>query len=191
MLPFISSVPFSAPSHIAGKTKDSNSNFLAKTLFDLAIELKRIEVIADDTEEIVEAVQRMSKNYDLVITSGGIGPTHDDISEFGPRRANRSRTDFAPSAYESIAKAFDTPLEYDEETKRRMVHLSKRKPDAPEQTEEQKTARNRMALFPKGAEVLFVQEDLWVPVVRVNGNVCILPGVPSVGRASNLLRTRC
>lgn len=61
-----------------------------------------------------------------------------------------------------------------------MVALSKRKPDAPEQTEEQKTARNRMALFPKGAEVLFVQDDLWVPVVRVNGNVCILPGVPSL-----------
>lgn len=61
-----------------------------------------------------------------------------------------------------------------------MVALSKRKPDAVEQTEEQKTARNRMALFPKGAEVLFVQEELWVPVVRVNGNVCILPGVPSL-----------
>lgn len=49
-------------------------------LFDLAIDLKRIEVIADDEEEIAEAVTRMHKNYDLVITSGGIGPTHDDIT---------------------------------------------------------------------------------------------------------------
>ncbi|KAK4052078.1 hypothetical protein OIV83_002372 [Microbotryomycetes sp. JL201] len=49
-----------------------------------------------------------------------------------------------------------------------------------EQSEEQKKARNRMALFPKQAEVLFVQEDLWVPVVRMGGNVCILPGVPSL-----------
>lgn len=56
-----------------GKTRDSNSNFLAKMLFDLGIELKRIEVIADDEEEIAEAVQRMSKAYDLVVTSGGIG----------------------------------------------------------------------------------------------------------------------
>jgi molybdenum cofactor synthesis domain-containing protein len=65
---------------VAGKTRDSNSNFLAKMLFDLAIDLKRIEVIADDEDEIVEAVTRMHKNYDLVITSGGIGPTHDDIT---------------------------------------------------------------------------------------------------------------
>jgi molybdopterin-biosynthesis enzyme MoeA-like protein len=43
--------------------------------FDLAIDLKRIEVIADDEDEIIEAVQRMHKNYDLVVTSGGIGPT--------------------------------------------------------------------------------------------------------------------
>lgn len=64
----------------SGKTRDSNSNFLAKMLFDLAIDLKRIEVIADDEDEIVEAVTRMHKNYDLVITSGGIGPTHDDIT---------------------------------------------------------------------------------------------------------------
>lgn len=58
------------PSHLTGKTKDSNSNFLAKTLFDLAIDLKRIEVIADDEDEITEAVRRLSSNYDLVITSG-------------------------------------------------------------------------------------------------------------------------
>ena len=56
-----------------GKTRDSNSNFLAKMLFDLGVELKRIEVIADDEEEIAEAVRRMSKAYDLVVTSGGIG----------------------------------------------------------------------------------------------------------------------
>jgi len=56
-----------------GKTRDSNSNFLAKSLFDLAIDLKRIEVIADEEDEITEAVTRMSKAYDLVITSGGIG----------------------------------------------------------------------------------------------------------------------
>ncbi|ORY61190.1 MoaB/Mog domain-containing protein [Leucosporidium creatinivorum] len=145
-----------------GKTRDSNSNFLAKSLFDLAIELKRIEVIADDEEEISEAVTRMSKAYDLVITSGGIGPTHDDIT------------------YSSIAKAFNKDLEYHEETKRRMNLLAKKRPNPAEQTEEQKTARNRMALFPTDSEVLFVQEDLWVPVVRVNGNVCIFPGVPSL-----------
>ena len=58
-----------------GKTKDSNSNFFAKMCFNLGIELKRIEVIADDEAEIVEAARRMTKEYDFVISSGGIGPT--------------------------------------------------------------------------------------------------------------------
>ncbi|GAA5836209.1 hypothetical protein JCM11251_007394 [Rhodosporidiobolus azoricus] len=144
-----------------GKTRDSNSNFFAKMLFDIGVDLKRIEVIADDEEEIVEAVRRMHKDYDMVVTSGGIGPTHDDIT------------------YQSIAKAFDTTLEYHEETKHRMWEMGKHRYSLTQQTEEQKTARLRMALFPKdNAEVLFVQEDLWVPVVRVAGKVCILPGVP-------------
>jgi molybdopterin-biosynthesis enzyme MoeA-like protein len=43
------------------------------------VDLKRIEVIADDEHEIIEAVRRMSVNYDMIVTSGGIGPTHDDL----------------------------------------------------------------------------------------------------------------
>jgi hypothetical protein len=53
-----------------GKTKDSNSNYFAKFCFDRGIDLKRIEVIADDVDEIVEAAQRMTSKYDFVITSG-------------------------------------------------------------------------------------------------------------------------
>jgi hypothetical protein len=62
--------------------------------------------------------------------------------------------------YASIAAAFKTPLEYHEETKRRMYEMGKHRYKMDEQTEEQKQARDRMALFPKDAEVLFVQEDL-------------------------------
>jgi molybdopterin-biosynthesis enzyme MoeA-like protein len=58
-----------------GQTVDTNSAFFAKYCFSLGIALKRIEVIADDEAEIVEAVRRMSSNYDFVVTSGGIGPT--------------------------------------------------------------------------------------------------------------------
>lgn len=54
---------------------DTNSAYFAKFCFSLGINLKRIEVIADDEAEIVEAARRMSENYDLVVTSGGIGPT--------------------------------------------------------------------------------------------------------------------
>ena len=57
------------------QTVDTNSAFFAKYCFSLGISLKRIEVIADDEAEIIEAVRRMSSKYDFVVTSGGIGPT--------------------------------------------------------------------------------------------------------------------
>lgn len=57
------------------QTVDTNSAYLAKFCFSLGMNLKRIEVIADEEEEIVEAARRMSDNYDFVVTSGGIGPT--------------------------------------------------------------------------------------------------------------------
>jgi molybdopterin-biosynthesis enzyme MoeA-like protein len=140
----------------------------AKYCFELGVELKRIEVIADDEGEIVEAVRRMSGNYDMVVTSGGIGPTHDDMAT-------------SPSAlmqtYPSIAKAFNQTLVYHEETLKRMEQMSIRKFDNTA-TDEATIARKRMALFPKDAEVLFPANDLWVPVVVANRNVFILPGVP-------------
>lgn len=57
------------------QTIDTNSAYFAKYCFSLGIQLKRVEVIADDENEIIEAVGRMSNNYDFVVTSGGIGPT--------------------------------------------------------------------------------------------------------------------
>jgi len=110
----------------------------------------------------VEAARRMVKNYDFVITSGGIGPTHDDIT------------------YASLAKAFNQPLKYHDETLKRLTAHASRRPDIQDQTPEQKTARERMALFPEKAEVLFVGEDIWVPVCRLEGKLCIFPGIPSL-----------
>lgn len=57
------------------QTIDTNSPYLAKFCFGLGIQLKRVEVIPDDEEDIIEAVRRMSARYDFVVTSGGIGPT--------------------------------------------------------------------------------------------------------------------
>lgn len=154
-----------------GKTKDSNSNYLAKKCFELGIQLARIEVIADDEEEIAEAVKRMASKYDFVVTSGGIGPTPDDIS------------------YESIGKAFGAhPLEYDPETVKRLEAHQKTRSYSHEQTQEMLTARKRMALFPvakngTAVDVIFPTEELWVPVVRVAGKVHILPGVPRLFEA--------
>jgi len=154
-----------------GKTVDTNSSTLAKKCFSLGIALQRIETIGDIESEIIEAVQRMSSKYDLVVTSGGIGPTHDDLT------------------YPSIAKAFGVPLELHEETKRRMRESSEKRQkegkipafdwDTPSET---LTARLRMATLPAGEGVRYVYPDpeSWVPVVVVNYNVHILPGVPSI-----------
>ena len=67
------------------QTVDSNSAYFAKLCFSLGINLKRIEVIADDESEIIEAVRRMSDKYDFVVTSGGIGPTYTPLT----RRSSR------------------------------------------------------------------------------------------------------
>ncbi|KAI5121913.1 hypothetical protein M0805_000242 [Coniferiporia weirii] len=145
-----------------GKTLDSNSNNFAKFCFEQGIELKRIEVIADDEEEIAEASRRMVQKYDFVITSGGIGPTHDDIT------------------YQSLAAAFGLPLVHHAETLRRMGEMSKHRADIARQTDDQRVARERMALFPEKAEVLFVSQEMWVPIVRLEGKLCILPGIPGL-----------
>ncbi|KPM44334.1 hypothetical protein AK830_g2163 [Neonectria ditissima] len=155
---------------LGGKTVDTNSAYVAKWCFSLGVNLKRIEVIEDDESEIIEAVQRMSDRYDFVVTSGGIGPTHDDIT------------------YESIAKAFNLPLVLHQETLEKMKKMSKPQPNQPKFDWDVDSpalkAKLRMARLPIDesrdlkTQVIFSHEDLWVPVAVVNGNVHILPGIP-------------
>ncbi|KAI9171048.1 hypothetical protein HJFPF1_00527 [Paramyrothecium foliicola] len=155
---------------LGGKTVDTNSAYMAKWCFSLGINLKRVEVIADEEDEIVEAVQRMSHRYDFVVTSGGIGPTHDDIT------------------YQSIAKAFGLPLRLHKEAFEKMKKLSKPHPsqtafnwdvDSPALK-----AKLRMVELPTDEnkpldkQFIFPSEDLWVPIAVVNDNIHILPGVP-------------
>ncbi|KAI1276198.1 molybdopterin binding domain-containing protein [Xylaria sp. FL0933] len=148
----------------------TNSAYMAKWCFSLGMNLKRIETIEDDESEIIETVQRMSNRYDFVVTSGGIGPTHDDIT------------------YQSIAKAFGLPLKLHAEAYERMKKLSKPNKLQPDFSWDvdspAKTARLRMVELPIDeskdleSQVLFPRDELWVPVSVVNGNVHILPGVP-------------
>lgn len=152
------------------QTVDTNSAYLAKFCFKLGMDLKRIEVIGDDEGEIVEAATRMSDNYDFVVTSGGIGPTHDDIT------------------YQSIAKAFGLKLVEHQKALERMKRLSKPHPsqpnfsyDVPSPALEAKKRMIRLPIDPSRDDkdqVLLVDETLWVPISVVNGNVHILPGVP-------------
>ena len=71
------------------QTVDTNSAYFAKYCFSLGIALKRIEVIADEEDEIVETAKRMSNNYDFVVTSGGIGPTCVSLSV--PSQLNQTK----------------------------------------------------------------------------------------------------
>ncbi|KAI9842149.1 MAG: hypothetical protein M1837_007436 [Sclerophora amabilis] len=152
------------------KTVDTNSAYFAKFCFSLGMNLKRIEVIADDESEIIEATRRMSDNYDFVVTSGGIGPTHDDIT------------------YSSIAKGFGLTLRLHEPSLERMKKLSKAHPSQPDFSWDSPspalTAKLRMIELPTDEareehnQVIFVDDSLWVPISVVNGNVHILPGVP-------------
>ncbi|SLM35061.1 molybdopterin binding domain protein [Lasallia pustulata] len=155
---------------LGGKTVDTNSAYMAKFCFSLGMNLKRIEVIADDEEEIMEAARRMSDNFDFVVTSGGIGPTHDDIT------------------YQSIAKAFNLQLKLHDDALRRMKKLAKPHPSQPNFSFDVPSpaleAKLRMIRLPtdesrdESSQVHFVSEDLWVPLCVVNGNIHILPGVP-------------
>ncbi|KAJ5165813.1 hypothetical protein N7492_006109 [Penicillium capsulatum] len=155
---------------LGGKTIDTNSPFLAKFCFSLGIQLKRVEVIPDDEEDIIEAVRRMSSHYDFVVTSGGIGPTHDDIT------------------YSSIAKAFGLKLHLHQAAFERMKKLSKPHPMQPnfdwDTPSPGLTAKLRMVELPFDPQIpaeqqaVFVADDMWVPIAVVNGNVHILPGVP-------------
>ncbi|OQO09630.1 hypothetical protein B0A48_05032 [Cryoendolithus antarcticus] len=155
---------------LGGKTVDTNSAWFAKYCFSLGIDLKRVEVIADDESEIIEAARRMSKNYDFVVTSGGIGPTHDDIT------------------YQSIARAFDLPLVLHQEAFEKMKKFSRPRPGQEKFDYETDSPALKAKLrmielpydkkLPDEEQVIFPAEDLWVPINVVNGNVHIFPGIP-------------
>jgi len=153
---------------LGGKTADTNSAYFARWCFSLGILLKRIEVIADEEDDIIESVKRLSANYDFVVTSGGIGSTHDDIT------------------YPSIAKAFNLKLKFDKATMERMKkHPSKAgfDWDTPSPV---LTAMMRMVelpfdeTLPAEQQVLAFSDTIWVPTSVVNGNIYILPGIPSL-----------
>ncbi|KAJ2680258.1 hypothetical protein GGI25_000851 [Coemansia spiralis] len=148
-----------------GKVLDVNSHLFAKRCFELGVEVDKIEVVPDTYDAISLSVRQLSRSHDVVFTSGGLGPTHDDIT------------------YSAVAKAFGRELQYSQETLERMRRIMKDRgiqhlPDphgSPEQV-----ACARMALFPAGSQLAYPCGELWVPVVRVEQNIHIFPGIPKL-----------
>jgi molybdenum cofactor synthesis domain-containing protein len=141
---------------LTGKVHDQNSHTLAKILFERGVEMERVLVIPDRIPVIADTVKEWSARVDHVFTSGGIGPTHDDVT------------------YEGVAQAFGRNLEIHAPTLAIMEeHLRQRYPDRPMNEE-----RKRMALIPQGSEV-WTTPALWVPLVVIE-NVHILPGIPQL-----------
>jgi molybdenum cofactor synthesis domain-containing protein len=137
---------------LSGRTQDENLAFLARGLNDVGIRLGEARVIPDVATAIVVAVNEVRQRFDHVFTTGGIGPTHDDITA------------------QSIADAFGVGLIVHPEAKRLLEsHYPPGQLNA---------ARLRMAMVPEGAALL-PNPISRAPGFRI-GNVCVLPGVPSI-----------
>lgn len=136
---------------LSGKVTDTNTPFLARELRALGVTLERVVVIPDELSQIAAEVAVFSRSYDIVFTSGGVGPTHDDITMDG------------------VAAAFGRPL---------VEHAGLRAAIEKYVGSRVNAAYLKMAQVPEGAE-LVVDEKLAFPTVLV-GNVYILPGIPEL-----------
>jgi len=142
---------------LSGRTQDTNSNHIARVLTALGIDLKEVRVVGDVEGEIVAALNALRGVYDFVFTTGGIGPTHDDITA------------------DAIATAFGVPCLYDPPSYALLeAHYARR---AMEFTE----ARRRMARMPEGAVPIDNPVSV-APGFRI-GNVHVMAGVPAIFQA--------
>jgi molybdenum cofactor synthesis domain-containing protein len=140
---------------LSGRTKDKNIGYIAEYLTNIGIDLREVRVVADVEDDIVAALNALRGRYDHVFTTGGIGPTHDDITA------------------DAVAKAFGVPIAVDE---RAVAMLLERIPKA-----DLNEARLRMARIPQGAE-LIANSVSRAPGFSI-GNVHVMAGVPSIMQA--------
>jgi molybdenum cofactor synthesis domain-containing protein len=136
---------------LSGKVTDTNSSFLTRELRAMGVDVRRISVIPDDLDDIAGTVRRFHETFDLVFTSGGVGPTHDDIT------------------IEGIARAFERRVVRESELERKLRDFYKEKVN---------DARLKMSEVPEGAELIY-GGTLAFPTLKVE-NVYILPGIPEI-----------
>ena len=137
---------------LSGRTEDTNLAYLAKWLGNLGIHLSEVRVVLDDEKDIIESVNTLRKKYDYVFTTGGIGPTHDDITT------------------DSIAKAFGVETRIDDDALEKMKEFL----DGKELTE----PLLKMLHIPEGGELIYSPATK-APGYKI-GNVFVMAGIPKI-----------
>jgi molybdenum cofactor synthesis domain-containing protein len=140
---------------LSGRTKDKNIGYIAEYLANIGIDLREVRIVPDEEEAIVDAVNALRARHTYLFTTGGIGPTHDDITA------------------DAVAKAFGVPISVDERARAMMLERYR-----PEDLNE---ARLRMARIPHGAE-LVDNPISRAPGFRI-GNIIVMAGVPAIMQA--------
>jgi molybdenum cofactor synthesis domain-containing protein len=140
---------------LSGRTKDKNIGFIAEYLTNIGIDLKEVRVVADEEADIITALNALRDRYTYVLTTGGIGPTHDDITA------------------DSVAKAFGVDIHHHPDV---VARFRERWSE-----QELNDARLRMARIPDGAE-LIQSATILAPGFKI-GNVIVMAGVPAIMQA--------
>ncbi len=142
---------------LSGRTRDANMHYLAGKLTELGIDLKEVRIVSDDQDAIVDAVRVLSETYANVFTSGGIGPTHDDITA------------------DAIAAAFGAKIDIREDARTILAeHYARSGTELNE-------ARLRMARIPDGAAL--IENPISAAPGFILRNVHVMAGVPSIFQA--------
>ena len=140
---------------LSGRTQDQNSHYIARYLADIGVDTREIRVVPDVEEEIVAAVNALRARYAYVFTTGGIGPTHDDITA------------------DAIARAFGVGIEEDPRAIKMLLEVIP--------ADRLNEARRRMARIPLGAEL--IENSMSKAPGFMIGNVIVMAGVPIIMHA--------
>lgn len=142
---------------LSGRTRDANMYYLSGQLTEAGIDLREVRVVSDDPDAIVSAVKALSAGFESVFTSGGIGPTHDDITA------------------DCIAAAFNASIDVRDDARALLqAHYDR-------QGVELNEARLRMARIPDGA--VLIDNPVSIAPGFTLGNVHVMAGVPAVFQA--------
>ncbi|CUH78462.1 competence/damage-inducible protein A [Tropicibacter naphthalenivorans] len=142
---------------LSGRTRDANMHYLAQEFTKHGVDLREVRVVSDDRAAIVDALNALRSAYDVVVTSGGIGPTHDDITADCVAEAFGAHIDVRDDAYALLDAHYKS------------------------QGKEFNTARQRMARIPDGATL--IDNPVSIAPGFTMENVHVMAGVPSVFQA--------